>query len=364
MLRRSMWHHFLAPLRLFVLLCVLGSISGLSTYASAQAAPVYLPGFPLLKQQHPLTCESAAASMATRGTITESQIMAILPRHLNPNFGFRGNPDGVEGKKNLIDYGVYAAPIHRALTRFGYQSDVITYGTDAQIKSYIHRGWPVVVWMTYALKPAVPRLAAVDGVQFFLVPWEHAVLVVGYDAGTLLANDPWNAQLVRYRWSAFNRSWGLFGNMALAVQTCLPPQPVSAMRVQTPSADSVTWTWNPSPRANRYRLTLTGSGSQRKVIYTGEQPATSFTYQAPRPGHGYVLTVTAVSQCGTPAMGTSVWYIAPRLPSPTATPSATPAEATLTATSTPSTAATVVATPPAATSTAVVGPVPTRTRSR
>src|SRR5579864_4671565 len=92
---------------------------------------VLLGGFPTFHQQHALTCESSAASMGTRGAITEGRLMSVIPRNPNPNLGFRGDPNGIGG---LANYGVYAAPVRNALSRFGYQSRVMTYGSDADIK--------------------------------------------------------------------------------------------------------------------------------------------------------------------------------------------------------------------------------------
>src|SRR5436190_7463343 len=196
-------------LRIFSAVLLIALLTGVPRSTSANASTVFLPGFPTFRQLHPLTCESSAASMATRGRITETQIMASMPRSLNPNLGFRGNPNGLQGTK-LVDYGVYAEPVHRALLRFKHRSEVLTYATDRQIVSYIDRGWPVVVWVTYALQKAAPRLVRTAGSQFFLVPHEHVVLAVGYDDTSIIANDPWTGKRVTYKWAQFNRSWGLF----------------------------------------------------------------------------------------------------------------------------------------------------------
>src|SRR5947209_1004740 len=107
--------------------------------SSAARARVILQGFPALKQQHELTCEASAASMATRGLVTEEQLMSVMPRRANPNLGFRGNPDGLQGTK-LVDYGVYAQPVHVALAKYGYNSDVLLYSSDDTIRSYLNRG--------------------------------------------------------------------------------------------------------------------------------------------------------------------------------------------------------------------------------
>jgi hypothetical protein len=156
------------PVRLLLISLLALIVGGLPRTTSASPV-VLLSGFPTLKQERSLTCESSAASMGTRGAVSEDQIMAALPRNPNPNLGFRGNPNGRQGT-SLVDYGVYAAPVHAALGKFGYNSNVLSYANDGAIKSSIDRGWPVVVWVTYQLQPAQPRLAVHDGVQFVLVP--------------------------------------------------------------------------------------------------------------------------------------------------------------------------------------------------
>lgn len=313
-----------------------------SSHASARSG--YLAGFPLLRQQHPLTCEASAASMGTRGRVGEDQLMAVIPRNPNPNLGFRGQPDGTQDRA-LTEYGVYANPLHAALQRFGYSSDVITYGSDAQIRSYINRGWPVVAWITYALVREKPRLGAANGVQFILVPREHAVLIVGYNNGAVIANDPWTQKRVWYNWRAFNRSWGYFGNMALAMQSCAAPAPIAEIRADASSPGSVVWSWSPPARAVRYRVVLTRSGLSGPPVFQGYQYSTQFTTNAPPPGTGYQLSVAPIAACGAVTAGASAWFWAPRPPTITPMPSPTPVEATVTSTSTPTPGARSAPTP-------------------
>jgi uncharacterized protein YvpB len=310
---------------------------------------MFLAGFPALRQQHSLTCESSAASMGTRGVVTESQLMSVMPRAANPNFGFRGNPDGEQGTK-LIDYGVYAGPVHNALTRMGYSSVVLSYASDANIRSYINRGWPVVAWVTYALAKAQPRVVSHNGVSFVLVPHEHAVLITGYDGATVYANDPWTGKGVRYYWSAFNRGWGYFGNMGLAIQPCPAPTAVSLIQVSSVSGRTVTWTWAAATNAAQYNVTITRHGSTNTVVYQATQTATSVSYAKFKAGVLYDIAVTSVSSCGGTSAATQTWFQMP--PPATATPSPTPSPtssitpvAETTATATPVASNTVTATP-------------------
>ncbi|HEX6507346.1 MAG TPA: C39 family peptidase [Chloroflexota bacterium] len=314
----------------------------LPTRSAAQSGPLILTGFPVLRQQHNLTCESSAVSMATRGQIVESQLMAAMPRNPNPNVGFRGNPDGFQGTK-LIDYGVYAGPLHLALARFGYNSDEIYYGTDRDIKSYISRGWPVVAWVTYNLQKATPRLGAFNGIQFVLVPHEHAVTILGYDNHTVIFNDPWTRTQVRHYWRDFNRSWGYFGNMALAVEPCAAALPVQRIQVASVSATSITWTWAKAANAAHYSVSVTRYGAKSHVEFNGTQDATQFTINNPFAGQSYEISVRSVSFCGDLTSPTTLWT---QLPAalPTPTPSATESTAT-TPTTTPTPTALPTSTP-------------------
>lgn len=312
--------------------------------SSAAQAPVRLTGFPTLRQQHPLTCESSAASMGTRGALTETQIMAAIPRYANPNLGFRGNPDGVQGTR-LADYGVYAGPVSRALARYGYKSSVLMYAGDARIKSYINRGWPVVVWVTYALQQATPRLSIHNGVPFVLVPHEHTLLVTGYDRSTLYANDPWVGKVVRYRWRDFNRAWGYFGNMGLAIQPCPAPLPVPSIATDL-SGNTITWSWPAGKNAALYQVTVTKHTAKgTAVVAQGTQTVLQTQLTSARPGTLYDIAVVSVSKCGGTSAAARVWFQTPKAPTPTATPS----EGTITPATSPTATLTAVAPTPTVT---------------
>lgn len=331
-LRRLVTLPMRAGLRLFAVPLILAALTGFPRSTSASPL-VLLPGFPTLRQQHSLTCESSAASMGTRGALSESQIMSAIPRNPDPNLGFRGNPDGEQGRA-LVDYGVYAAPVQRALAHFDYHSEVVSYGNDSMLRSYVNQGWPVLVWVTYRLQPAVPRLAQHLGVQFILVPHEHALLLVGYDRGTIIANDPWTGTEVRYSWRDFNRSWGYFGNMALAIEPCLMPSPVPSIRLRSVSSAGITWSWKPGRYAARYAVTVTQvDGTRRVAVYQTVQTASRLTIADPVAGAQYEISVQAQSACGGTA-GTRRLLV--QLPDILATPTPTPApEGTLVVTTTP-----------------------------
>jgi uncharacterized protein YvpB len=304
-------------------------LGGLPSRASARAT-LFLTGFPTLRQQHSLTCESSAASMATRAVLSESQIMAVMPRSPDPNLGFRGNPDGEE-RPGLADYGVYAAPVHTALAHFGYRSDVLTYVPDSTLRAYLNRGWPVVVWITYSLLKETPRLAAWRDQQFFLVPREHAVLAVGYQPSGIIVNDPWVAKTITYPWWSFNRAWGYFGDMALAIEPCPEPAPVTQLHVSSINASQVTWSWESARNAAQYQVRITRVDAGNALVWSGTVIGHSYRLSQPIAGATYAVSITSVSSCNSTATPARlVVQMAPPLSSPTPSPTPTATEAVVT----------------------------------
>src|SRR5579862_763671 len=111
--------------------------AGKRTNATSYPASALLQGYPQLYQQHALSCEAAVASMATRGRVSEQQILDQMPLNANPYLGFRGNVDGEQSLTNgLADYGIYAPPLALELQRFGYQTEVISGSTAPSLLRY------------------------------------------------------------------------------------------------------------------------------------------------------------------------------------------------------------------------------------
>lgn len=169
------------------------------------------------KQAHNLSCESSAASMAARylgADLSEAAILAALPLNDNPHLGFRGNVDGPTG--GIVDYGVYAEPVKAVLDAKGLSALPVSGGLDG-IRAAIARGNPVIAWVTYQLTVASPVVQTIGGAQVTLVPNQHVVVVTGYDAGGVTANDPWTGQEAYYPAADFERAMSYFGDMALEV---------------------------------------------------------------------------------------------------------------------------------------------------
>jgi uncharacterized protein YvpB len=181
---------------------------------------------PPAKQEHSLSCESGAAAMAAQYhgvPVSESEILNALPLHENPHVGFRGNVDGPYG--GLEDYGVYAKPIRQVLMGLGLQAEHFEGGIE-EIKHQIRQGRPVIAWVTYGFRPAVglqaPTQMMLSGAAgeiepVTMVPYEHAILIVGYNQQGLWINDPYDGTRTFVPADEFRRSFAYLGDMALVV---------------------------------------------------------------------------------------------------------------------------------------------------
>jgi uncharacterized protein YvpB len=173
---------------------------------------------PIYRQAHSLSCESSAAAMAANffGVgVNEETIVGALPRHDNPHLGFRGNIDGPYG--GIEDYGVYAEPIRQILAQFGLEVEHFTGGID-EIRAQIRRGRVVIAWVTYNLQDQTPQqVTTSDGQIVTLIPYQHAVLVTGYNPNGLWLNDPYSGTQSFAPEADFQRSFAYLGNMALVV---------------------------------------------------------------------------------------------------------------------------------------------------
>jgi uncharacterized protein YvpB len=169
------------------------------------------------RQGHNLSCESSAASMAAQYhgvPLSESEVLAALPANDNPHLGFRGNVDGPTG--GIEDYGVYAGPILDLLNDRGLHARPVEGGLEG-IRGAVARGNPVIAWVTYECQPQTPITTNIDGQEVTLVPFQHVVVVTGYNGEGFWANDPWDGQEDFYSLADFERAMSYFGDMAIEV---------------------------------------------------------------------------------------------------------------------------------------------------
>jgi uncharacterized protein YvpB len=210
--------------RRILLFCVFSLIIPAGLARPAGAVPVGLPGkaiiphFPSVREVYNLSCEYAAASAITQfygRRVTQGTFVREVLHAENPHLGFRGEIDAKWG--GITNYGIYAEPLVPVLERHGYEAEVF-YASPTRLKTEIAAGHPVGVWMTGAARPGA-RTYKLDSTNtlYYLVPYEHAVVVYGYDSERVYTMDVGDGKFWSYGWAKFMRTWDLFNDMALAI---------------------------------------------------------------------------------------------------------------------------------------------------
>ncbi len=194
---------------------------------AAQGAPasattnIRLTNIPLYQQKQTLTCEEASAAMATRGAITEAQLVAAMPRSDNPFGGIRGRTNAAY-YGGLTDYGVYAQGLQKGLSALGVKSQVL-YGQSYDefrddVLGHLRAGRAVIWWHTWQdsyQNPVAVKMS--DGATVKLVPYEHASVIVGANERGIAYHDPYDATVRFASWETFRRVSAYFDNMGLVV---------------------------------------------------------------------------------------------------------------------------------------------------
>ncbi|HKW71802.1 MAG TPA: C39 family peptidase [Candidatus Dormibacteraeota bacterium] len=172
-----------------------------------------ISGVSFIYQNHPLSCEEAATSMALSHqgiSLSQDEILAEIGadrrgmyvdaygrvRWGNPYETFVGNVNGSES--NYTGFGTFYPPLVRAARAHG--ASIIAYGSmsAATIYARVIAGHPVVAFSTWdwAWHPRRDYLSF-DG-QW--IPWigpvyaSHVYTVVGVSPGEVLVNDPIRGQ--------------------------------------------------------------------------------------------------------------------------------------------------------------------------
>ena len=183
-------------------------------------ASAFVSGFNGLAQSYNLDCEarSAVDLAAYFGVnISHSEFLNRLPRSDDPNEGFVGNYTDSRGKIPPSSYGVYQEPVAALLRDYGLPAiGVYAYTADA-LKSQIANGKPVMVWVVgnTEIGYSVPYTAASNGRTTYVAPYQHTVVVIGYDSNSVTIQD--GGMKYSRDWQTFKLSWGALGNRAIYV---------------------------------------------------------------------------------------------------------------------------------------------------
>ncbi len=203
---------------LILVLPVAADATSLILLTDAPPTSHTMQGMPIVGQAWNLTCEYAATSAATAfygQPITQQTFVDAIGFDANPNKGFRGRLTGSWG--GTTDYGIYPAPILRALQQRGFAHSYSFRSNPEMLRDALSKDRPVVVWIVDTLGAASRVDTMSDGEQFFLVPYEHALTAYGYTESSVLLMDPGAATYRTVPWQTFLSAWMQLDGMALVV---------------------------------------------------------------------------------------------------------------------------------------------------
>lgn len=199
------------------------SIPPTATQTPPTATPLVIPeeayikGFVGHRQAYSIGCETSVAVdlAAFYGvTITEYDFQMALPKSDNPDVGFVGDVNGPWGQIPPYAYGVHAAPIAETLNQFGVPSEGGKDYTFEHIKTQLAQNKPVIVWVIGHMEYSEPvKYVDKQGITSIVAPYEHVVVLTGYNADTVRYNN--NGRYADVQIETFLNSWGVLGNMAV-----------------------------------------------------------------------------------------------------------------------------------------------------
>lgn len=194
-----------------------------ATQAPPTATPVVLPeeaylyGFVGHKQYYSIGCETSVAVDLAKYYhvyITEYDFQMALPKSDNPDLGFVGDVNGPWGQIPPAAYGVHAAPIAETLRQFGVPAEGGKGYTLEDIKAQLAQSKPVIVWVIGHMEYSEPvKYVDKQGITSVVAPYEHVVVLTGYNADTVRYNN--NGRYADVQIETFLNSWGVLGNMAV-----------------------------------------------------------------------------------------------------------------------------------------------------
>ncbi len=177
----------------------------------------YLYGFVGHQQYYSIGCEASVAVDLAKYYhvyLTEYDFQMALPKSDNPDLGFVGDVNGPWGQIPPDAYGVHAAPVAETLRAFGVPAVGGKGYTFDDIKAQLAQSKPVIVWVIGHMEYSDP-VTYVDsqGATSIVAPYEHVVVLTGYNADTVRYNN--EGLYADVKIETFLNSWGVLGNMAV-----------------------------------------------------------------------------------------------------------------------------------------------------
>lgn len=177
----------------------------------------YIDGVVSYPQWFTLDCEARTAVdwAAFFGvSIDENEFLGRMPHSDNPDLGFVGRYDGMQGQLPPNSYGVHADPVANLLNQFGVTARSGKGFSWDDIRFEIASGRPVIAWVIYNTVPGTPipyqdSLGNITTVAYY----EHSVIVTGYTPDIVYLSD--NGRYYTRTLQVFLASWSALGNMAI-----------------------------------------------------------------------------------------------------------------------------------------------------
>ncbi len=189
------------------------------------------------KKNYPTGCEAVSAVMALRhsgykisGKFFITHFLSVAPAPFTDEEGrsmgydpreyFLGNPFSKEG------WGCMAPVIEKALIKCidhsRHEVNNITGTPLKELKSYIDRDIPVIMWGTQGMAPAhVSRTWEIVGTEdtYTWISPNHCLLLIGYDDTGYYFNDPLTHKNCRYPADIVQNRYTLTGMQAVTVES-------------------------------------------------------------------------------------------------------------------------------------------------
>jgi uncharacterized protein YvpB len=184
----------------------------------ASAYITEVDGYP---QAYSLSCEArSAADLAAYWdvVIEEGIFYSQLPRSENPDVGFVGYVSGAWGEIPPNSYGVHAEPVASLMRGYGMEA-VAHKGLNFRcLQLEIAAERPVLIWLVGHAWLGLPvSYVAPDGAETIVAPFEHTMILIGYDEDEVYLVDAFSGDLEVHSIEAFLVSWAALGNMAITV---------------------------------------------------------------------------------------------------------------------------------------------------
>lgn len=147
-------------------------------------------------------------------TIDHMEFLGRLPHSDNPDLGFVGRYDGIQGQLPPNSYGVHAAPVANLLMEYGVSARAGKGYSWEDIKMEIASNRPVIAWVVYDTVPGVPiEYTDSQGNTTIVTNFEHTIIITGYTPVSVTITD--NGRYYERTLQGFLASWSALGYMAI-----------------------------------------------------------------------------------------------------------------------------------------------------